>query len=93
MNKRYINLEEAEKALIKRVDWNIENATSRDIEIRNECLEVLALIDDYIEIPENSCKVCSNEYNQYVDAILVKDYENLHKIEVNYCPVCGRKLS
>lgn len=47
------------------------------IEIRNDLLESLDMIDS-IDISEG-CKYC------------LEEYDKAH-VNVNYCPVCGRKL-
>lgn len=89
---KYVKLDDVEKILIKRIDWKSD--MTNPVEIRNDLLESLDMID-CIEISEN-CKYCSKEYDQAIEAICVRHHsdnnESLHYVNVNYCPVCGRKL-
>ena len=91
--EKYVKLKDVEKSIIKRVDWNYE--ASNALEIRNDILDVLETLD-YIDVENKTCKYCSPEYNQYIEATCIRRHtsneESLHRIDVNYCPDCGRQL-
>ena len=50
MIKRYISLNCAEKAIRNLIGWHSDGATFNTIKNRNECLEVLSQVEDFIDI-------------------------------------------
>ena len=94
MIKRYINLDRAEKAIINLIGWHTDGATSNTIRNRNECLEVLSQVEDFIDINDEYCDACSTD--KHIEALSIKDLSNnvcVSKLKINYCPVCGKKLN
>lgn len=91
--KRYISLNCAEKAIRNLIGWHSDGATFNTIKNRNECLEVLSQIEDFIDIDDRHCEACSDD--KHIEALSIKDLSNnvcVSKLKINYCPVCGKKI-
>lgn len=94
MIKRYISLNCAEKAIRNLIGWHSDGATFNTIKNRNECLEVLSQVEDFIDIDDEYCDACSAD--KHIEALSIKDFSNnvcVSKLKINYCPVCGKKLN